>query len=939
MSREQLGVYVRDKDHGWLPGKIVNEGDESAAASSLSRDHLPSTNNVQVEVTIPDQFNKKELRIIDVSSSDYPNQTLPLQNINQNGHLIVVPDMCDLPSLHEAAILYNLKERYQVSLPYTRVGDIIIAMNPFEWIQGLYSRQQQQLYTDAILFPSSTNANGNTNGNGNPKGKLQPHLYEVSSLAYKGLALDSTHQSILVSGESGAGKTESVKIIMSHLASVNNTCDHADIHISNANDNDNDDSNDDNIVVKRVLDSNPLLEAFGNAKTLRNDNSSRFGKYIQLQFDVEDATAAAYQGKRIPSCLMVGSKCETYLLEKSRVVGHEYGERTYHIFYQLLSAPEEVKKDIWDGLETMTLGSFRYVGETDTDTTTLIEDKTDGERWEITMRALALIGVTGEKYHALMRALCTVLQLGNLVVEDDPLNEDGSVISSHDEELGKLSDLMGVPVKDIEKALTFRTIHAAKDTYCVPLKSNMARDCRDAFAKAIYQHAFDWLVKEINHATCAERNYSDAASIEEYGSIAILDIFGYETFEVNRFEQFSINYANEKLQQKYNMDIFSSVQNEYDYEGIAMPEVPFTDNSEVLHLIEGRMGIISMLNEECLRPHGNDDSFVAKIKTVNKDTDCLVKDPLQSSSQFGISHFAGSVEYDASNFVTKNMDNLPQDLVDCSALSSNAIIMLLSMDLPIANASMKKGTTTSRNSSLTVSSKFRSQLHKLMQTIKKTKTRYVRCIKPNPEKTPKKIDLLSSVEQLRCAGVVAAVTISRLSFPNRLTHQIALDRFACISFHSFHKFEADVQGTINILMGEILSDFDGQDESFVCGKTRVYFKAGALEFLESERMRRLGILAGTIQKMIRGHILRSKYHELRDASIYLQSLVRRNRSQLTLHKARKAVTLISCRIRCLNAKRRLCYLREEKASTLIQTRYVFLALTINFSCESSLCLL
>eukprot|EP00979_Chaetoceros_neogracilis_P005296 scaffold956_cov203-Chaetoceros_neogracile.AAC.4 len=153
MSREQLGVYVRDKDHGWLPGKIVNEADESAAASSLSRDHLPSTNNVQVEVTIPDQFNKKELRIIDVSSSDYPNQTLPLQNINQNGHLIVVPDMCDLPSLHEAAILYNLKERYQVSLPYTRVGDIIIAMNPFEWIQGLYSRQQQQLYTDAILFP------------------------------------------------------------------------------------------------------------------------------------------------------------------------------------------------------------------------------------------------------------------------------------------------------------------------------------------------------------------------------------------------------------------------------------------------------------------------------------------------------------------------------------------------------------------------------------------------------------------------------------------------------------------------------------------------------------------------------------------------------------------------------------------------------------------
>ena len=359
-------------------------------------------------------------------------------------------------------------------------------------------------------------------------------MYEASALAYKGLARDGCHQSILVSGESGAGKTETVKIVMSHLASIQSgeegrLQDSAEIHSNN--------------IVRRVIDSNPLLEAFGNAKTCRNDNSSRFGKYILLQFDVEDQRAAAVSGRVVPSCILAGSTCETYLLEKSRVVSHEMNERTYHIFYQLLAAPESTKADIWDGIVQKKNSSFRYIGETET---TTIEGLTDAEKYEKTVAALSLVGVVGNKLKTLMRAICTVLQLGNLTFSVDPENDDGSIISSEDE-LQKLSELMGIQIEEIEKALTFRTVVAGKDTYSVPMQIANAQDGCNAFAKEIYSQIFDWLVRIINCATSAESNYKDNVDVDHYGNIGLLDIFGFESLAINRFEQLCINYANEKL--------------------------------------------------------------------------------------------------------------------------------------------------------------------------------------------------------------------------------------------------------------------------------------------------------------------------------------------------------------------------------------------------------
>ena len=871
MSSQQTGVYVQDHHYGWLPARIKQ---------------VEETTYV-LHVYLPD--NTHEVRHI--PKKLYEHGSLPLQNTNDQGKPIIVSDMCDLPCLHEAAILYNLKMRHEQSCPYTRVGEIVIAMNPFEWINGLYSKEQQNLYTQTYVYNQHRDFDRQI---------LEPHIYEVSSLAYRGLAVNSTHQSILVSGESGAGKTESVKIIMNHLASVNSCQDDSDRMLM-----------DESKVVKKIIDSNPLLEAFGNAKTIRNDNSSRFGKYIQLQFDVEDATIASYHGKQIPSCLLVGSTCETYLLEKSRVVGHDAHERTYHIFYQLLAAGDQVKNDIWEGLMGSTLESFKYIGETNTH---LIENMTDAQRWKLTVESLELIGVAGEKFLFLMRAICVVMQLGNLTFEEDTQNDEASIISS-DEELEKLSSIIGVGLDHIRQALTFREVHAGKDTYNVPLKSSHAKDVCDAFAKAIYQQCFDWLVGEINGATCAEKNYADAPNVETYGTIGLLDIFGFESFSINRFEQFCINYANEKLQQKYNFDIFSSVRDEYEYEGIDMPDVNFSDNSEVLHLIEGRMGIMSMLNEECIRPHGNSNSFVAKIKTVNKDIDCLQNDPLHKKFEFAISHYAGGVLYNAESFVKKNMDQMPNDLSKCASFSSNPLIALISK----RNVDMRKG----ENVSISISSKFRSQLHKLMQQIQNTKTRYVRCIKPNPEKESKKIDLLSSMKQLRCAGVVSAVTMARVSFPNRLTFDTVVDRFSCLNEDvNINMKQMDSIDDIRGLLRGVTSEYTKHESAFVCGKSRVYFREGVLEFLEEKRLFKLGKLATVIQKIYRGYHQLTTYDRLKSSVIFLQSFARMTRARNNLEIARTSVTTIASFTRCIFAKQELLRRRRNRACVMIQTRYV-----------------
>ncbi|VEU34937.1 unnamed protein product [Pseudo-nitzschia multistriata] len=746
-----------------------------------------------------------------------------------------------------------MKRRHLDDFPYTRTGDIIIAVNPFQWFTHIYTEKVRADYANKLVWEDHE---------GDPRKLVDPHVYEVSSLSFKGLAFGRKDQSILVSGESGAGKTETVKIAMNHIASVQRG------KVASSGEAFSDP------VVNRVLESGPLLEAFGNAKTRRNDNSSRFGKYTQLQFD--QSAGGALTKKEDVKCKLAGSVCDVYLLEKNRITYHDSAERTYHVFYQLVAAPDSQKAGFWSGLKGTTNESFRYIGTACTDT---IEGMKDGEHWKRTVDILEQIGVKGDKLHSLFEAITIVLQLGNLSFMKDPSDDDKSVVRDK-KEFGALAGLMGVTEQDLINCLTERTMKTRTESYKVPLNADAAQDAADAFAKEIYAKSFLWLVRAINDATCAENNFEGGGKTE-FGIIGLLDIFGFESFVRNRFEQLCINYCNEKLQAKFTVDIFRSVQEEYEYEGIPLDEIKFDDNTDVLDLIEGKTGLLSMLNEECVRPKGSDEAFVQKAFAANKKTPCLIVSKM-NRKEFGIHHYAGKVMYDSEGFVDSNKDTLPADLFDCALNCKNEIVSKhLTTDkcsnLPekqLAAPKPKKGPPRRAKSNLvapTAWSKYKGQLVKLMTMLGQTNSRYIRCIKPNAAKVPSIMQHVSTIEQLRCAGVVAAVTLSRSAFPNRIENKTAKFKFASMwersrfpSKGTDDMEEAEkLKHDCTALLTCALKDFKSNEKGsiFVVGKTRSYFRMGALEYLEANRTKEMGSQVVSIQRFIRGWFIRKEFEQ------------------------------------------------------------------------------
>lgn len=770
--------------------------------------------------------------------------------------------------------MYNLKLRHLRGRPYTRTGDIIIAINPFQWFDDLYTENKQTLYSNRLVWDSATQ-------DSDPRKGIDPHVYEASALTYKGLAFDQQDQSILVSGESGAGKTETVKICMNHIASVQQGRGVAAKGGSI------------DPVVRRVLESNPLLEAFGNAKTVRNDNSSRFGKYAQLQFNKSGANE--YDSSKI-TCKLVGSKCEAYLLEKNRVTAHEAAERTYHIFYQILSAPDAQKAKFWDKLKGTTFGDFKYVGDTKT---TKIEGKTDAQHFEKTCETLELIGMGGDKLVMLMKAIIVVMQCGNLTFGSLGGDSDKSECTSK-QELKDLANVMGVPEDALNMGFTERSMETRGEVYKVPLNAATAKDSADAFAKEVYGKLFLWLVRGINGATAAENNSKGSDNSGEFGIIGLLDIFGFESFAINRFEQLCINYANEKLQQKFTEDIFRSVQAEYIEEGIALAEITYDDNADVLELIEGRTGLCALLNEECVRPKGSDEVFVQKALAQNHKSPCIVVNHMDRMS-FGIHHYAGKVMYSAEYFVSRNQDTLPTDVEDLMLKSSNAIIAEAPEEepVPVSKTPRRK---KSNIAGKTIWTKYKTQLTSLMTDLRKTQSRYIRCIKPNKAKKPNIMEHVATVEQLRCAGVVAAVTITRSAFPNRLEHAQAYRRFLPLKPPGGKSDKKDITAQLDELMNSALKSFDEKDKhgkvrkGYVIGKSKIYFRAGALEFLEAERLKGADKWAILIQRIWRGWNIRKRMGGI--GGYKMQA------------KAPKAI-MIQCWFRQLSAKWKLDRLKKR----------------------------
>lgn len=788
--------YVPDETHVWLEAEVVRDENDGNARRIHTRVTLPDASTEERVVNFQDKATKALLDVLQLDSLPYQNE-----NTGEFG----IEDMITLNYLHEAAILFNIKKRFLKKLPYTYTGDICIAVNPYQWLPELYEEGQHLRYLNQ------------------PKEELPPHVYATSVASYDNMRRTERNQSILVSGESGAGKTETTKILMNHLATIAGGLN--------------------NVTIKKIIEVNPLLESFGNAKTVRNDNSSRFGKFTQLQFDKQGT--------------LVGAKCRTYLLEKIRVIHHDSPERNYHIFYQLLESEEAAKEFHLDPNKT-----YHYTGDNKTQK---IEGMSDAKHFQKTKVALGLVGLTEEDQKPLFEVLAGILHLGEINLISNPSNDEESLINEGDEGAKAATDLLGVTHAAIQKALCSRTMRAVNDVYSVPLKKEQAMDCRDALAKAIYANIFDWLVETINQSLSDDTNMSN--------HVGVLDIFGFEHFKHNSFEQFCINYANEKLQQKFTQDVFKTVQIEYEEEGIKWNHIEFADNQDVLTVIESKMGIISLLNEELMRPKGNEESFMSKVASLHKDDMAhVIEFPRTSRTQFLIKHYAAPVMYESVGFLEKHKDALLPDLSELMRGSSKPFLAKIFEPKPEPKAAESEpvGGRRKRGGALaikTVGTQFKDSLSELMTTINSTKVHYVRCIKPNPVKSPVEMDQKMVISQLRCAGVIEAIRISRAAYPNRLQHEDILDKFWLFVPHE----GSTPREKCELLMTKLKLS---SPEQYQMGKTRVYFQLGVLEELEDRRKKFLDAKAMHLQAIMKCFTARIKYMRMLAAIVKLQSVIR-----------------------------------------------------------------
>ncbi|KAK9059944.1 hypothetical protein SSX86_020648 [Deinandra increscens subsp. villosa] len=705
-----------------------------------------------------------------------------------------IDDLIQLSYLSEPSVLYNLQYRYDRDMIYSKAGPVLVAINPFKTIP-LYGDKYIQAYKRKKMD--------------------SPHVYAIADTAIREMIRDEVNQSIVISGESGAGKTETAKIAMQYLAAVRGGTG----------------------IEYEILKTNPILEGFGNAKTARNDNSSRFGKLIEIHFS---------ENGRIS-----GASIQTFLLEKSRVVQCTEGERSYHSFYQLCAgAPPSLREK----LNLKSAHEYKYLQQSNCYT---IPGINDAEEFRIVKEALDIVHVSEEDQENVFAMLAAVLWLGNVtfaVIDDN--NHVEPVI---DEALLTVAKLLGCEAEQLQTALSTRKMTVLRESIIKKLNLTQATDSRDALAKSIYSCLFDWLVEQINSSLSAGKHHSAR-------SISILDIYGFESFDVNSLEQFCINYANERLQQHFNHHLFKLEQEEYIQDGIDWAKVDFEDNQACLSLFEKKpLGLLSLLDEETTFPNGTDMSFANKLKEHLTSNPCFRG---ERGKAFTVRHYAGDVTYDTTGFLEKNRDLL--HLVSIQLLSSCkcklpqifASNMLSLFGKPAGGSIKKSGGADSQKFSVML--KFKGQLFQLMQRLGNTSSHFIRCIKPNNSHSSGIYDQQLVLQQLKCCGVLEVVRISRSGYPTRMTHQKFARRYGFLLLDHVAS-----QDPLSASVA-ILKQFNILPEMYQVGYTKLFFRTGQIGKLEDTRNRTLnGILR--VQSCFRGHKARLLLREKKRRIFNLQS--------------------------------------------------------------------
>ncbi|KAI5942763.1 Myosin-9 [Manis javanica] len=784
-------VWVPSDKSGFEPASLKEEVGEEAIVELVENGKKVKVNKDDIQKMNPPKFSKVE-------------------------------DMAELTCLNEASVLHNLKERYYSGLIYTYSGLFCVVINPYKNLP-IYSEEIVEMYK------------------GKKRHEMPPHIYAITDTAYRSMMQDREDQSILCTGESGAGKTENTKKVIQYLAHV------ASSHKS---------KKDQGELERQLLQANPILEAFGNAKTVKNDNSSRFGKFIRINFDVNG--------------YIVGANIETYLLEKSRAIRQAKEERTFHIFYYLLSgAGEHLKTDLL--LEPYNKYRFLSNGHV------TIPGQQDKDMFQETMEAMRIMGIPDEEQMGLLRVISGVLQLGNIVFKKERNTDQASMPDNTAAQ--KVSHLLGINVTDFTRGILTPRIKVGRDYVQKAQTKEQADFAIEALAKATYERMFRWLVLRINKAL--DKTKRQGASF-----IGILDIAGFEIFDLNSFEQLCINYTNEKLQQLFNHTMFILEQEEYQREGIEWNFIDFgLDLQPCIDLIEkpaGPPGILALLDEECWFPKATDKSFVEKVMQ-EQGTHPKFQKPkqLKDKADFCIIHYAGKVDYKADEWLMKNMDPLNDNIATLLHQSSDKFVSELWKDVDriigldqvagMSETALPGAFKTRKGMFRTVGQLYKEQLAKLMATLRNTNPNFVRCIIPNHEKKAGKLDPHLVLDQLRCNGVLEGIRICRQGFPNRVVFQEFRQRYEILTPNSIPKGFMDGKQACVLMIKALELD----SNLYRIGQSKVFFRAGVLAHLEEERDLKITDVIIGFQACCRGYLARKAFAK-RQQQLTAMKVLQRN---------------------------------------------------------------
>ncbi|KAL3975073.1 hypothetical protein ACER0C_023699 [Sarotherodon galilaeus] len=733
----------------------------------------------------------------------------------------MIEDMAMLTHLNEASVLFNLRRRYSMWMIYTYSGLFCVTVNPYKWLP---------VYTPEVV----------TAYKGRRRADMPPHIYAIADNAYIDLLQNRENQSMLITGESGAGKTVNTKRVIQYFAIVAALGENVKKGGS---------------LEDQIIEANPAMEAFGNAKTIRNDNSSRFGKFIRIHFG--------------PTGKLASADIDIYLLEKSRVVFQQPGERSYHIYYQILSNHKPELQDML--LVTTNPYDYHFCSQG----VTTVEGISDGEELRLTDHAMDTLGFTPEEKYGCYKIVGAIMHFGNMKFKKKQREEQAEADGT--ESADKAAYLMGISSADLLKGLLNPRVKVGNECIVKGQTVEQVNYAVAALAKATYDRMFKWLVGRINSSlyTSLPRQYF----------IGVLDIAGFEIFEFNNFEQLCINYTNEKLQQFFNHHMFILEQEEYKAEGIEWTFIDFgLDLQACIDLIEKPMGILSIMEEECMFPKATDHSFKTKLydnhlgKSPNFQRPRLDK-KRKYETHFELVHYAGVVPYNITGWLDKNRDPLNETVVALFQKSSNKLMAGLfenyvSSDMPIDPKAETKQRRKKAASFQTVSQLHKENLNKLMANLRSTQPHFVRCIIPNESKNPGVMDPFLVLHQLRCNGVLEGIRICRKGFPNRILYAEFRQRYRILNPSAIPEDSfVDNRKAVEKLLGSL--EIDHSQYKF--GHTKVFFKAGLLGQLEDMRDNRLSQILTTVQAICRGKLMRMERQKLmlqRDAAMVIQFAIR-----------------------------------------------------------------